>query len=426
MSFNKKLGVNILFLLMINLVIKPFWIFGIDRHLQNSISTESYGAYFAVFNFSFLLYILLDGGINNYNTINLSQNKEHLNKQLSDLFYFKLILSILYFTFTFAFTLATHFSSEQLELLAILALNMVLLNLVLFFRSTLSALQFFKTDGIVSVLDRILSIVFCSILIYIKQFTILHFLLAQTTALLCTLAISMFVVNKIGKPSWKKPDVSTCIPIIKKIYPFAILGIIMTLYYRLDGVMIEQLLPDGKAQAGIYAASYRLLDAYNNVSYLVSGILLSVFAKYIAERNIEKLKKIIWGYGSLLLLVSTAVFLICYIYADTLLHLLYIHADASWVSVFRWLMLSAIPISLTYVFGTFLTANRSLFILNSLSLGALLINILLNLWLIPKYKADGACKATAITQFVVILTQVIIVFYFLHKKPNYIQNEKTT
>ena len=55
-------------------LIKPFWIFGIDRTVQNMIGTEQYGLYYALFNFSFLFNIFLDLGITNFNNRNISQN----------------------------------------------------------------------------------------------------------------------------------------------------------------------------------------------------------------------------------------------------------------------------------------------------------------------------------------------------------------
>ena len=57
---------NIIFLLFLNLLVKPFWILGIDREVQNLLGDASYGTYQALFNFSYLFYILLDLGITNF------------------------------------------------------------------------------------------------------------------------------------------------------------------------------------------------------------------------------------------------------------------------------------------------------------------------------------------------------------------------
>ena len=68
----KKFITNLLILLCLNLLIKPFWILVIEPHVQNSVGNGSYGEYFAIANFSFLLNILLDFGITNFNNKNIA------------------------------------------------------------------------------------------------------------------------------------------------------------------------------------------------------------------------------------------------------------------------------------------------------------------------------------------------------------------
>ena len=58
---------NLFFLLTLNILIKSFWILGIDRGVQNAVSAQDYGVYYALFNFTYLFNILLDFGIINSN-----------------------------------------------------------------------------------------------------------------------------------------------------------------------------------------------------------------------------------------------------------------------------------------------------------------------------------------------------------------------
>ena len=43
---------SLILLIVLNGVIKPFWIFGIDRQVQNEVGVTAYGSYFAIFNLS--------------------------------------------------------------------------------------------------------------------------------------------------------------------------------------------------------------------------------------------------------------------------------------------------------------------------------------------------------------------------------------
>jgi O-antigen/teichoic acid export membrane protein len=68
------------------------------------------------------------------------------------------------------------------------------------------------------------------------------------------------------------------------------------------------------------------------------------------------------------------------------------------IPAFNWLMLSFLAICMNFIFGTLLTANGSLKILNYSSFIGIILNVALNLYLIPTRGAEGAAFATFITQ----------------------------
>ena len=76
----KKFLTNLGLLLFLNLLVKPFWVLGIDRSVQNVVGAEEYGFYFSILNFSFLFNMFLDLGITNFNNRNIAQNAQLLNK----------------------------------------------------------------------------------------------------------------------------------------------------------------------------------------------------------------------------------------------------------------------------------------------------------------------------------------------------------
>ena len=87
---------NLLLLLSLNILIKPFWIFGIDRTVQNTVGAGEYGIFYTLFNFSLLLNILLDFGITNFNNREISRHPQLLSKYLSNLVGIKILLAIVY------------------------------------------------------------------------------------------------------------------------------------------------------------------------------------------------------------------------------------------------------------------------------------------------------------------------------------------
>ena len=67
-----------------------------------------------------------------------------------------------------------------------------------------------------------------------------------------------------------------------------------------------------------------------------------------------------------------------------------------------------VPVSTSYIFGTLLTANGSLKQLNIMAGTGMVINIIMNLILIPKLSAVGAAISSITTQTFTALVQVFM------------------
>ncbi len=419
----KKFLSNLILLLFLNLLVKPFWILGIDRTVQNVVGAQDYGFYFVIFNFSFLFNILLDFGITSYNNRNIAQHQQLLNKHFSGIVIIKLLLAVVYSVVTFSAGLIIGFDAHQLALLALLCFNQFLLSFILYLRSNVSGLLLFRTDSVLSVLDRILMIVICGILLWghvtATPFRIEWFVYAQTAAYIITALAALLVVVK--KAAFKRLNWNRAffVMIIKQSFPFAVLALLMTFYNRIDSVMIERLLPgeEGNAQAGIYASAYRLLDASHMIAYLFSVLLLPLFARMI--KNKQAVVHVVKLAFTLLIIISSIIAIGSHFYSYELMDLLYkAHVKQS-AEVFRLLMLGFIALSTTYVFGTLLTANGNLKWLNIVAASGMMLNLLVNFLLVPRLMAVGSAYASLIAQFSTAIFQVFLAVRIFRFRPDY-------
>jgi len=191
----------------------------------------------------------------------------------------------------------------------------------------------------------------------------------------------------------------------------------MACYNRLDTVMIERMLSNGAEQAGIYAQGYRLLDATNMIAFLFAGLLLPIFSKMIKHKeSVESLVK-----TAFILLMTPAVIIAigCWFYSIELIGMLYDEHIEQSALVFSILMSCFAAISTTYIFGTLLTANGNLRELNLMAASGILINIVMNLFLIPRFEAAGSAVSSLITQFSTAFIQVLIAQNIFKFKINY-------
>ena len=417
---------NLVLVIGLNLLIKPFWILGIDRYVQIAVGAEMYGFYYALFNFSFLLNILLDFGITNFNNKNISQHQYLVNKHLSSILVLRMMLAVLFCIVTMALGFLIGYTADMLKMLIVLVFNQALISFVLYLRSNLSGLHLFRTDSVISVTDRLIMIVICGFLLVMHKsygvpFDIRWFVYTQTAGYLITAIITLFIVidkAKLKKLTWK---LSFFLMILKKSYPYAVLVLLMTFYNRIDTVMLERMFPlgEGARQAGIYASAYRFLDAANMIAFLFAGLLLPMFARMLKKKqSVEQLVHLAFC----LLVVPAFIVSICsYFFSTDLMGFLYretSHPTES-ASVFRILMFCFVPISSTYIFGTLLTANGNLKQLNIMAATGMLINVTLNLILIPRFEVEGSAVSSLITQLLTSLAQIIMVNYLFRFRVNY-------
>ncbi len=406
----RKFITNLVLIILLNLLIKPLWIFGIDRTVQNMFPDE-FGLYSALFNFSFILSILFDLGLTSYNNRHISQNHHLLQKYFSSIVILKIILALLYGLFAFGVALALGYTGKQMHLLFFLVLSQLLVSFTLYLRSNVAGMQMHTANSVLSVLDRALMIGFCAVLIWGKiggiTFSIAWFVYAQTAAYFITAVICFLIVAWKSKFPKLRYDHKFFIVVVRQSWPYALLALLMVAYTRVDVIMLERMpLPQHIDEAGLYYKGFRLFDATYQFALLFAVLLLPMFSKMIKEKqDIHGLTLL----SSLLLFIPTIALAIgSQVFRTEIMGLLYQQNVQEASAFFGILMFSFLGMAGTIIYGTLLTANGNLKVLNITSVIALGINILLNLILIPHYQAFGAAIACLATQFFAGFSQYVI------------------
>ena len=172
--------------------------------------------------------------------------------------------------------------------------------------------------------------------------------------------------------------------------------------------MLERLLPDGNVHAGIYAQGFRYLDAVSMFALLFAGLLLPIYSRLIKAKH--DVLKMVETPARILIPGSILIGITCFYHSETIIGWRYISYNTESALAFSILILSFIPISITYIFGTLLTANGSLKALNTMAVFGVVLNLSLNLILIPKLQSYGAAIATLITQGLTAIVQILVAY----------------
>lgn len=407
----KKFLENLVFFLTLNLLIKPIYVFGIDRVVQNTVGAEVYGSYFPLFNLVLIFQVILDLGIENYTRKEIGRRPERITQLFPNIFVLKIILSVIFIGVFASIGFFILPNKYEWKLLLVLLVNQSMASFILYLRANMGGLQLFKSESVISVMDRLIMIVLCGgLLIHPltkSGFRMEWFVLAQTVSYAIALMLSVYIVIK--KSSWKRSnfDIASYLPIFRRLWPFTLLTLLMAFYYRVDSILLRFMLEDGAEQAGIYAHGFRILDFMSNYALIFAFILLPTFSKMI-QRN-ESVASLLKLASLALIVPSIALLTGVFFYREAVFSRLYNeHIELS-SDVFGIMIISFIGVCISYTYGALLTAKGHLKELNIMASVAVVLSILLNLILIPRNKVIGAAITNATVQLFTIFFHIITV-----------------
>ena len=397
---------NIVLLLIINLLIKPIYVLFIEAEVQNVVGPNEYGTYFGLLNFCMLFNMILDLGIQNYNSKFVAQNRSIVSSHFANVLGTKLILVILFLATIGLGGLLIGFPASYFKWLFGIGVILILNTTQMYLRSHFSSLGHYRKEVWLSGLDKLLIVLALGYFLYIDNtMSIDLFIQTQIIVIAFSSIITLILLSRLFKIRLHF-SLDKSLSLLRKTLPYALVLLLMTLFTRLDGVMLERLLDDQAYSAGVYAAGFRLMDAANMIGILFASLLLPMFANALGE---NKSVQALFANGSqFLFFVSSVIVLICVFYGDQLIHALYDDATDNYVRVFKYLMVAFWAMSNSSILGCLFLASGKLKSINMLFVLGIVVNFSLNLFLIPKHMAFGAVIATIITQYLVFVGMYIL------------------
>ncbi len=259
----------------------------------------------------------------------------------------------------------------------------------------------YRIESIVKIknLLLILVLVLDGILLIIKapvEYFILAFALRECSVMGASLIA--FVLSKENVRLKKESLVSDNVfPVIKKLvrlcFPLLLTGLSVSIYMRIDQVMIRDMLDE--RQLGIYSAGIKLVEVFFNVPTAVTAGLLPYFAeKYAHDSEVfwKRFEQLANGlnacaYLFAIVIVLLGKWIINFLYGEE-------YFDAVRVLVvYAW---AAIPVAMGSVRGICLSVLEYSGLTFSFSVSAAVVNVVLNLLLIPRLGIVGAAVASVV------------------------------
>ena len=215
-----------------------------------------------------------------------------------------------------------------------------------------------------------------------------------------------------------RPNLNYMQALLAESWPLVFSGLAITLYMRIDQVMLEKMV--GSHEVGIYSAALRLSEVWYVIpSVIVSSVMPSLTETHAISKKLyyDKLQKLF----NLLVRLALVVIIPITFFSATIINLIYgpsfigagtVLAIHVWTAIFVFLGVAQSPHVM----------NEGLFkiALFQTMLGAV-VNIGLNFFLIPAYGGNGAAVATLVAQMV---STYFVLFFFKSTKIVFLMQNK--
>lgn len=365
--------------------------------------------YFAI-TFVSLLGIPIEVGFNQQLTRDVAEHPEKAHAYLWGTLLIKIILWVFLYTIILLLSWLLGYSPEQRGIVAICSFTLLSGSIVNVFAALHYAFERALYPAVGMILEKGLS-------------AIVGFLLLKYGATVQVMALVLLggsLIDAVWQASWYFRLSGGHIIIRKTVLrdlvrgslPFILSGALGVIYYRIDTVLLS--LMASTAVVGWYGAGYRLFDTLLFIpNIIINAVMFPIFSKLSSDfRTQPALKVAVEKSLNLLVICAVPIASLLVIAAPNIVGFLYHRPEfANTVPVLQALAPGVIFLYINALFLNIIIATRGEKKIPILSASALVFNLGLNLYLIPRYQQIGAAGVTSFTELLVLC----ISFFFVPK-----------
>jgi len=361
------------------------------------LGAKEYGKFSFAFSFVTLLTVFFDFGLSLILTREFAKDKKNEK-------YFLSILSLKIFLEIFAMILiaiGSFFITQDWvirKIILILALYVLCAEQCNFFYAFFRARQKMEYEAWLKIFQAII-LTTVGFGIILKSPSIIRLSLAYPLSTFISLIIILYFFYSRISPLKISFNIYIWKRFLSMSWPLALIGAMSTVYNYTDSVMMGYY---GQiTQTGHYNASYKIIS----MALLPMNLLTISFYPALSKAlNEKKYLQKIWNFlTGIMIFLAMPLLIGGYILAHKIIIFLYGPEYLPSVLAFKILLFSAFIIYLYNSYNQILiVSNQQKKLFFSISIGAI-INVVLNLILIPKYSLYGAAVATVVTHSIVFI-----------------------
>lgn len=380
------------------------------------LGVEGVGKYTTVFAFVAFFAVFADFGLQ-WTLIRELAIQKNKNKVFQNIFTLRLIVALLIHILAFGLAWFFNYPVDVKWGIGIISLSWFFTTINSVFVGVFQSNYRLDKSVSTDVLGR--AVIYLLILLattYNLGFTIV--LISYVAGTIVNFVANMLLVRKYVTLGFGR-DTSYWPTIIRQAFPIGVVLVFHFIYFKIDSLMLSWM--KGMVDVGIYGTSYKLLEVLDSLPVMFLGASFPLMTKYVMEKD-NRLNSAFQKQFDFLALVGFPVLVGTYILARPIIDFIggrsgeftntatvtFLNQPATSVTVLQILV---------FVIGISFFSNLYAYLIVSMgkqksmvlpTIGFAVINIILNLILIPAASYIGSSFATLMTELVVLVATIYI------------------
>jgi len=372
------------------------------------IGPEGFGKYTFALSFTAMFIVLGDLGLNTLAIREVARDRSLISKYLGNIAILKMILSVIAVGIIFLVVTLLNYPSDTTKIVYIIGISVFFGSLSSALRWCFQAFQKMEYEAIINIAQGITLLGLGLAILYLGKGLIGLAYVHLLTNILIFIFSFLITIRKFAKPKfeissnfWKF--------LLKAAAPIGLTTILASIYLNTDTVMLS--LMKGDASVGWYNAGYKLV---NFIKFIQGMFILAIFPvmSNFYKSSIESLKKVFQKSIQYMFLLALPLAIGTTILSNKIIPIIWGQKFIPAIPALQILIWAGALVFLSGTAGGCLYAMNKQRIPMYIALFGLIINIILNLVLIPKFSYIGAATAIVIAELIV----TSLAFFFVFQK----------
>lgn len=370
------------------------------------------GQYQFALSYVLLFSTVVDFGIQQFVTKQISEKPEQAKTYFQNFFSFEAVVALLLYALLILIAYLRHFEPIIIKAVAITGLGMVANALTYPFLAVMAAFQDLKKVALINFLNSLvnISVIFAAIFFhrYIVFLASVQLIFGMGDLILYRIFVKKHLPNPEVFKAVFRFDFHLILNILKQGWPFALLVGFSAIYNRIDVVLITAL--KGYVETGFYTAAYKIFDLLGFFPSVVSFTLFPFFTGLMAKKAIAEVKVNLEKYLRLMIAAALPLAVGGMLLSARLISLVAgpgYEAAAPVLAILIWapaILFIYIPVNSIVISQL---TKKALMVTGA----NVVVNVVGNLLLIPHFGIKAAAAMTVFSEAI----QGIFYFYFVHK-----------